>query len=168
VPETRDPYRILQLDPSAVPELIEAAYRTLARLHHPDHSEDPDAGAAMADLNWAYATLREPALRAAYDKTKVAIPVEPHEPSVVQPAVASTSLSQRVAEAAAAAAERGAGATGTTLDFGRYAGMSLREIARIEPGYLEWLRRHSSGLRYRHQIDQVLAALTPQRTSSAE
>ena len=151
-----------------MPELIEAAYRTLARLHHPDHSEEPDAGAAMADLNWAYATLREPALRAAYDKTKVAIPVEPREASDAQPAVASSSLSQRVAEAAAAAAERDAGGTtGTTLDFGRYAGMSLREIARIEPGYLEWLRRHSSGLRYRHQIDQVLAALTPQRTTSS-
>jgi hypothetical protein len=53
------------------------------------------------------------------------------------------------------------------LDFGRDAGMSLREMARIEPGYLVWLRRHSSGLRYRHQIDQVLAALTPQRTTSS-
>jgi curved DNA-binding protein CbpA len=169
VPETRDPYLILQLHPSALPELVEAAYRTLARLHHPDHSEAPDADAAMADLNWAYATLREPALRAAYDKTKVAIPVDAHEPVTRQPAVASTSLSQRVAEAAAAAAERDAGGSAaTTLDFGRYAGMSLREIARIEPGYLEWLRRHSSGLRYRHQIDQVLAALTPQRASSAE
>jgi curved DNA-binding protein CbpA len=168
VPETRDPYAILQLHPSAVPELVEAAYRTLARLHHPDHSDAPDADAAMADLNWAYATLREPALRAAYDKTKVAIPVEPHEPAAPQPAVASTSLSQRVAEAAAAAAARdGTGSTAATLDFGRYAGMSLREIARIEPGYLEWLRRHSSGLRYRHQIDQVLAALTPQRTTSS-
>ncbi|HEY7527285.1 MAG TPA: DnaJ domain-containing protein [Candidatus Limnocylindria bacterium] len=169
MPETRDAYLILQLHPSAVPELIEAAYRTLARLHHPDHSEAPDAGAAMADLNWAYATLREPALRAAYDRTKVAIPVDGHEPAGRQAAVASSSLSQRVAQAAAAAAERDAGsAAATTLDFGRYAGMTLREIAGVEPGYLEWLRRHSSGLRYRHQIDQVLAALTPQRSGSAE
>lgn len=169
MPETRDPYQILQLHPSAVPELVEAAYRTLARLHHPDHSEDPDASAAMADLNWAYATLREPSLRAAYDRAKVAIPVEAHEPDAPLPAVASTSLSQRVAQAAAAAAEReGGNPANATLDFGRYAGMTLREIARVEPGYLEWLRRYSSGLRYRHQIDHVLAALTPQRATPAE
>lgn len=170
MPETRDPYRILQLHPSAVPELVETAYRTLARLHHPDHhSDEPAAAAIMADLNWAYATLREPSLRAAYDRTRVAIPVEADEAADSQPAVASSSLSQRVAQAAAAAAERDAGgAANMILDFGRYAGMTLREIARVEPGYLEWLRRHSSGLRYRHQIDHVLATLAPVRPASAE
>jgi curved DNA-binding protein CbpA len=165
VPETRDPYQILQLHPSAVPELIEVAYRTLARLHHPDHSDNPEASGAMADLNWAYATLREPALREAYDRTRIAIPVdsEPHES---QPAVGSSSLSQRVAQAAAAAAERSNPAN-PTLDFGRYAGMTLREIARVEPGYLEWLRRHSSGIRFRQEIDQVLAGLAAHRSASA-
>lgn len=170
MPETRDPYRILQLHPSAVPEMVESAYRTLARLHHPDHhGDEPEASSAMADLNWAYATLREPSLRAAYDRTRVAIPVDPHDAADSQPAVGSTSLSQRVAQAAAAAAERDAGGgANMILDFGRYAGMTLREIARVEPGYLEWLRRHSSGLRYRHQIDQVLTTLTPARPASAE
>jgi curved DNA-binding protein CbpA len=168
VPETRDPYLILQLHPSAVPELVEAAYRTLARLHHPDHSDDPEAASAMADLNWAYATLREPSIRAAFDRGRVAIPVE-HGAGESREPVVGASLSQRVAQAAAAAAERdGGNPANATLDFGRYAGMTLREIARVEPGYLEWLRRHSSGLRYRHQIDHVLAALTPQRASSAE
>jgi len=168
MPETRDPYLILQLHPSAAPELVEAAYRTLARLHHPDHSDEPDAGAAMADLNWAYATLREPSLRSAYDRLRVAIPVdvEPPEPD---PAVSSASLSQRMVQAAAAAAERdGGNPANAVLDFGRYAGMTLREIAGVEPGYLEWLRRHSSGLRYRHQIDQVLSSLAPIKSASAE
>ena len=168
VPETRDPYQILQLHPSAVPEMVEAAYRTLARLHHPDHNDEPQAGSAMADLNWAYATLREPSVRAAYDRTRVAIPVAA-DAAETQPAVASASLSQRVAMAAEAAAGRdGGNPANVILDFGRYAGMTLREIARIEPGYLEWLRRHSSGLRYRHQIDHVLATLTPHGVSSAE
>lgn len=160
MPETRDPYRILQLHPSAVPELVEAAYRTLARLHHPDRSDDPESSAAMAELNWAYATLRDAAQRAAYDRTSVAIAVdvaaEGSEPAI------GTSLSQRFARAAAAAAERTTGdATAVTLDFGRYAGMTLRQIARVEPAYLEWLKRHSSGIRYRQQIEQVLAAVTP-------
>jgi curved DNA-binding protein CbpA len=160
VPETRDPYRILQLHPSAVPELIEAAYRTLARLHHPDHSQDPASDAAMAELNWAYATLRDARLRAAVDREQVAIPVEAPDPGA-GPAV-GTSLSQRFARAAAAAAERGEGdESAMTLDFGRYAGMTLRQIARIEPAYLEWLKRHSSGIRYRHQIEQVLSTLAP-------
>ena len=160
----------MQLHPSAVPELVESAYRTLARLHHPDHhGDEPGAASTMADLNWAYATLREPSLRAAYDRTRVAIPVEADDGDDSQPAVGSTSLSQRVAQAAEAAAERdGGSAANTILDFGRFAGMTLREIAKVEPGYLEWLRRHSSGLRYRHQIDQVLTALTPARQASAE
>jgi curved DNA-binding protein CbpA len=168
MPETRDPYLILQLHPSAAPELVEAAYRTLARLHHPDHNDDPEASSAMAGLNWAYATLREPTLRAAYDRNRVAIPVST-EPADTQPAAGSSGLSQRVAEAAAAAAERDAGnPVNPTLDFGRYAGMTLRQVARIEPGYLEWLRRHSAGVRYRHQIDEELAKLATQRAAAAD
>jgi curved DNA-binding protein CbpA len=168
VPETRDPYRVLQLHPSAVPEMIEAAYRTLARLHHPDRSDDPASAAAMAELNWAYATLRDAAKRAEHDGASVPIPVEMPDEST-EPAI-GTSLSQRFARAAAAAAERDVGdAAAVTLDFGRYAGMTLRQIARLEPAYLEWLKRHSSGIRYRHQIEVVLATLsTPQRAGSTE
>jgi curved DNA-binding protein CbpA len=152
--ETRDPYEILQVHTKAVPEVVEAAYRALARLQHPDRNGEAGADAAMADLNWAYDILREPALRTAYDGRHVPIAVEepPAEP-------VSATLSQRVAVAAEAAMERDAtNGANTVLDFGRYAGMTLRQIARVEPGYLEWLRRHSSGLRYRHQIDEVLGA----------
>ena len=162
--ETRDPYEILQVHVKAAPEVVEAAYRALARLHHPDRSDESAADETMADLNWAYAILREPDLRTAYDSRHVAIPVaEPHDET------APTSLSERVAEAAEAARERQASSSANTiLDFGRYAGMTLRQIARIEPGYLEWLRRHSSGLRYRHQIDEVLGTMTGAARASAE
>jgi len=165
----RDPYEILQVHQNAVPEVIEAAYRTLARLHHPDRTDDPDADSAMADLNWAYAVLREPSLRASYDSSHVAIAVE--TPAAADDGErqddgsAHPTLSERVAHAAEAAIERDAdNPANTTLDFGRFAGMTLRQIARIEPGYLEWLRRHSSGLRYRHQIDRVLESLAGART----
>jgi curved DNA-binding protein CbpA len=171
VPETRDPYRILQLHPSAAPELVEAAYRTLARLHHPDHSNDPGSASAMAELNWAYATLRDATQRAEYDRRRVAIPVAEPAGEEESASVVGSSLSQRFAQAAAAAADREpANAAATTLDFGRYAGMTLRQIARVEPAYLEWLKRHSSGIRYRQQIDQVLSGLAQaaQRTGSAE
>lgn len=158
----------MQLHPTAVPELVEAAYRTLARLHHPDLTGDPEASSAMADLNWAYATLREPSLRAAYDRLRVAIPVEA-EPDGHEPAVDNPTLSQRVAQAAAAAAERDDGnPASVTLDFGRFAGMTLRQIAQVEPSYLEWLRRHSSGVRYRHHIDKVLSGMAARRAAIAE
>lgn len=159
---TRDPYEILQVHPSAVPEVIEAAYRALALLHHPDRNDEPEADSAMAELNWAYAVLREPELRASYESTQVPIPVS-------EPATSAATLSERVAEVTEAAIGRdSANPANTTLDFGRFAGMTLRQIARIEPGYLEWLRRHSSGLRYRHQIDKVLGSMAGARPSSAE
>jgi curved DNA-binding protein CbpA len=162
----RDPYEILQLRTTAVPEVIEAAYRALARIRHPDRTDEPDAVNAMSDLNWAYAVLREPDLRASYDATQETeqVPIE------VTPAPdSSPSLYERVAEATEAAIERDtANPANTVLDFGRYAGMTLRQIARVEPSYLEWLRRHSSGLRYRHQIDHVLGKLSPASVASAE
>jgi hypothetical protein len=44
----------------------------------------------------------------------------------------------------------------TKLDFGRYAGWTLRDIARQEPDYLRWLIRHSSGIRFRNEIRRLL------------
>jgi curved DNA-binding protein CbpA len=160
----RDPYEILQLHRKAVPEVIEAAYRALALLHHPDRSDDPEAESAMADLNWAYAVLREPDLRASYESTYDQVPI------TVTPAPTNgATLSERVAEAAEAAIERDSeNPANAVLDFGRYAGMTLRQIARLEPSYLEWLRRHSSGIRYRSQIDHVLGATSVPRPASAE
>ena len=43
-----------------------------------------------------------------------------------------------------------------TLNFGRYAGMTLKQVARQDPDYLRWLSRHSSGIRYRNAIEAVL------------
>ena len=42
------------------------------------------------------------------------------------------------------------------LDFGRYAGWSLYDLAKKDPAYLRWLARHSSGLRFRREISRVL------------
>ena len=62
-----DHYRTLQVDPAAEPEVIEAAYRALARKHHPDRNPSPSAPAEMARLNQAFEVLRSPATRAVYD-----------------------------------------------------------------------------------------------------
>lgn len=42
------------------------------------------------------------------------------------------------------------------LDFGHYLGMSIEELAAIDPDYLRWLERHPSGHRYRAEIQRVL------------
>ena len=55
-PSPARPFAVLHLLPSAPPELIDAAYRTLARLHHPDVGGDPEA---MRALNDARDALKE-------------------------------------------------------------------------------------------------------------
>jgi hypothetical protein len=68
--DDRNYYAILQVDPRAEPEVIEAAYRRLSRKYHPDVSEDPEAGRRMRDLNEAYAVLSDPGRRRAYDRRR--------------------------------------------------------------------------------------------------
>src|SRR5215472_15005070 len=62
----RSLYEILQVDPRAEPEVLEAAFRRLARKYHPDVSQTSDE--RMKELNAAYAVLRDPARRAEYDR----------------------------------------------------------------------------------------------------
>jgi len=47
-------------------------------------------------------------------------------------------------------------ADGTVLNFGRYAGWSLVELARRDPDYLEWLDRSPAGRSHRDEIDVLL------------
>lgn len=50
---------------------------------------------------------------------------------------------------------------GRTLDFGHYAGRSIVDLADDDPDYLRWLARHPSGVRYRAEIQRVLASAVP-------
>lgn len=62
-------YQILQVDPAADPEVIDAAFRRLALKFHPDRSSVPDAADRMRELLEAKACLSDPAKRRAYDQT---------------------------------------------------------------------------------------------------
>ncbi|MDP9363463.1 MAG: DnaJ domain-containing protein [Chloroflexota bacterium] len=62
-------YQILQVDPAADPEVIEAAFRRLALKYHPDRSTVPNAAERMRELLEAKACLSDPARRSAYDAT---------------------------------------------------------------------------------------------------
>ena len=61
-----DYYRILQVDPEADPDVVEAAYKRLARKYHPDLNPEPGANQRMKDINLAYETLGDPERRAEY------------------------------------------------------------------------------------------------------
>jgi DnaJ-class molecular chaperone len=67
-----DPYASLGLTKSATAAEIKAAYRKLARAHHPDlHPDDKGAEARFKALSAAYDLLKDPATRARFDAGEI-------------------------------------------------------------------------------------------------
>jgi curved DNA-binding protein CbpA len=153
MPTADDPYRILQVIPEAEPEVIRAAYRALARKYHPDLG---GTRAQMALLNAAWETLGHPQERARHDRyrsTAAAAQTTQAERYGVDQRPPATTPSPRPTSPRAR--------SGTILDFGRYAGSSLGELAIRDPDYLEWLARTSIGRRLQREIEALLAASRP-------
>ena len=67
MPDTYDFYKILQVDPSAEPDVIKAAYRVLALKYHPDHNKADSATEKMKQINHAYGVLSDGKKRAEYN-----------------------------------------------------------------------------------------------------
>ena len=67
---TEDLYEILQVHHAAEPEVIEAAYRRLLRMYHPDVNNTKEAHDITVRLNYAYEILRDPTKRADYDRQR--------------------------------------------------------------------------------------------------
>lgn len=218
-----DPYKVLQVDPEAEDEVIEAAYKRLARKYHPDVASGPDAQERMVRINQAWEMLQDPVRRAAVDRARLrasaqtarvtsaeaqirtaggeaprytpgpgyrrdardATPGAPRQaaswpiPGMRDPyeeaagpaneampgsmsSGRSTSGStydpstMRRPDQEAAAGPPPGNPAGSVLNFGRFAGWSLGEIARVEIGYLEWLDRMPIGRIYQPEIDALL------------
>lgn len=151
-----DAYRILQVHPEAAQPVIRAAYRALAAMYHPDVSQVGFTGQRMAELNKAYALVRTREARAAYDRA-----VREREMASLTPTRWTPTGPGRSGGASdnvgSFSFRRTQDKAGPELDFGRYVGWSLGEIMRHDPGYLEWLRRHSGGIRFRRDIDALMA-----------
>ncbi len=64
----KDYYNIMGLERDASQDEIKRAYRKLARKYHPDVSKEADAEALFKELGEAYAVLKDPEKRAAYDE----------------------------------------------------------------------------------------------------
>jgi len=137
--ELVDPYRVLQVAPHAEQEVIQAAYRALALKYHPDRDRTTYAQRRMLQINAAYALLRDEAARSEWDR--------------------SQRDSRRAPTRVSAAAPPRSEAAGTRVSFGRYAGWTLRDLARQDPEYLRWLSRHSSGIAYRTEIYAILGRM---------
>ncbi len=219
MPEPIDAYKVLQVDSEAEDEVIQAAYRRLARKYHPDLAADAEAAARMAAINAAWELIGEPAARAVYDRARtvaagggLANGDEP-ERSQAQPAGtgggagpgATTARgghahgrpgssgsprppetvsrdwtsgrsthgggfdeSMRTAQGLGAAGTPPGRPSGTVLNFGRYSGWSLGEIARHDLEYIEWLDRMPIGRSYRDEIDGILRAAGRRRSADAE
>ncbi len=77
----KDYYDVLGVARDASADDIKKAYRKLAHRYHPDVSSDPDGEAKFKDVAEAYATLKDPEKRAAYDQLGRHRPGEDFEPS---------------------------------------------------------------------------------------
>ena len=218
MPDVPDPYKVLQVDSEAEDEVIQAAYRRLARKYHPDLAATPEAAARMSAINAAWELIGDPAARAAFDRSRAGkadarqggddrapasaakggpAPGQPRpsssgsgrtdgarapsggaapEPEVVSPDWTSGRSSQgggydesmHKAQGHGAAGPPPGRPSGTVLNFGRYAGWSLGEVARHDLEYIEWLDRAPIGRNYRQEIDEILRSTGRRRSATSE
>lgn len=168
-----DPYRVLQVDPLADQEVVQAAYRALARRFHPDVAPDLEAARQMAAINAAFDLIRDADRRATYDREHghggtarsdgmaAAPPPAPESP---RPAAdTSWSGTRQGASWEGTAGPPPGRPSGSVLGFGRFKGWSLGEIARVDPGYLMWLDERREGARYHAEIDDILHKMSLRR-----
>jgi curved DNA-binding protein CbpA len=125
----------------------------------------------MSRINAAWDRLRDPQRRDVYDRELGIYPVR-RAPRRSEPvrrgsrASAESAADQGTSPSPARTGRRrdgtgGAGhppgrASGSVLQFGRHVGWSIGEIARVDPGYLEWLETRREGAPYADEIDDTL------------
>jgi curved DNA-binding protein CbpA len=196
MPDAVDPYKVLQVDPEAETEVIQAAYRRLAQKYHPDVATNPEATARMAAINEAWKILGVPERRAAHDRARAAGRTTPdlggHErpdPGLRRRGGAADAppetvsrdwtsgrssfgggydASMQPAEGLGAAGPPPGNPSGSVLNFGRFVGWSLGEVARRDLDYIEWLDRMPIGRPYRDEIDAILRRAGRRRSAQAE
>ena len=137
-----DPYVELGVETHADQRAIRRAYHARARLRHPDKGGN---AAAMARINAAYELLKDSRRRAAFDAARTTA-AGPTRPPGAPPwtGIAGPPPGRP---------------SGPVLHFGIFAGWSLGEIARRDPGYLAWLAERREGVPYLAAIETLLAPM---------
>lgn len=141
-----DPYVVLGITTDADDHAIAMAHRNLARQHHPDIAGE-DATARMTRINAAFDAIRTAERRAEYERARRMVGTP---------------------DGTGAAGRPPGRASGSVLDFGRFVGWSLGEIARVDTGYLIWLAERREGAKYRAEIDDLLERLGIRRVKDRD
>jgi hypothetical protein len=206
--EPVDAYKILQVDPEAEDEVIQAAYRRLAHKYHPDVAPGPEAALRMAAINAAWRLIGTPTSRATYEQSRAkwtdttgapasgpAARPPDSQPTTARPGAAARpapppppppdtvsrdwtsgrstvgggfDASMRSAAGLGAAGPPPGRPSGSVLNFGRYNGWSLGEIARHDIEYIEWFDRTPIGRTYREEVDTILRTAGRRDSASTE
>jgi curved DNA-binding protein CbpA len=155
-------YQILMVDQAADADIMAVVHRRLAQRYHPDMDPGEDAKQRMLEINQAYDVLRNPERRARYDQELASrrdrrsadrYVKRPTDPGPTPTGASAMSTANAYGEAGPP--PRGV-ARGSVLDFGRYKGWSLGQIAAHDPDFLEWLERSPGGRQYRAEIAALL------------
>ena len=163
-------YSVLGVRHDADDADIAAAYRSLARVYHPDVAGE-SGNARMSRINAAWDRLRDPRRRDDYDRELGIYPVRrapPRREPIKRTFGRASTQTQTTGPRATSTPVRhrrdgtgGAGPppgrpSGSVLQFGRHLGWSIGEVARVDPGYLEWLEHRREGAPFADEIDDTL------------
>ncbi|MCY7418538.1 MAG: DnaJ domain-containing protein [Chloroflexi bacterium] len=166
-----DHYQALMLDPGVDMDLMTTVYRRLVQRYQSVSAGDGPALERLRVIERAYEVLRDPFRRARYDAGLVraqddelahaaqspAAPQAVVAPSMQAAQAVPMGLAARVAVPVVSQRPSASQPVAVSvLDFGRYAGWSLRQIAARDPDYLHWLLRSPGGRQYRAQITALL------------
>ncbi len=142
--DARDPYEVLGVPRNASTQQIRAAYVARARQAHPDLVGGKGLD-VMRALNEAWEILKDTSRKAAWD----------HEHRPQGAAGIAASDPSRPFWTGAMGPPPGR-PSGPVLRFGIYDGWSIGEIARLDRGYLVWLRDRPEAQAFRPEILQLL------------
>jgi curved DNA-binding protein CbpA len=165
-------YQILMVDQAADADIMAVVHRRLAQRYHPDVDPSDEARQRMTEINQAWQVLRDPEKRATYDRElatrrdrrssdryiRRTPATPPSEPAAGNVPPAGARPAPESAYGEAGPPPRGI-ARGSVLEFGRYKGWSIGQVATHDPDFLEWLQRSPSGRQYRAEIASYLARL---------
>ncbi len=154
-------YQLLMVDPGVDDDVLTVVYRRLVQRTNLAYEDDARRRERLGVIEQAYAVLHDPDRRRRYDLRVAGIPERDARPAAKEPdAVIPVEPTREVVSiqpATKAVPVVSAGGGARVLDFGRYAGLSLRQVALRDPDYLEWLRRTPGGRHLQSDISVVLA-----------
>jgi curved DNA-binding protein CbpA len=141
-------YTVLGVSPTADATTIRSAYRALARVHHPDAGGDERR---MMTINEAWRVLGREEKRRAYDAARRAT----EERRSKAPATAASPATPTPSTGGPTSAPvRNDGRI--VLDFGRFQGWAIEDVAAADDDYLDWLARTPAGRPFSAAIRRVL------------